>query len=492
MPRARGFVLTGLGGFLAVGAAGLPLVVSSPARAGQETAQYCPAGKPRPHYLQRLAARFDDRGNEDPADDRFEAILTLCGRADSRAAYKVSLDVRSPLFTDADRNGNGQVGRKDFCAETRDAVVRWPGRLHGDLGGDGVTSELVPGQGGMPDAIRFTVRVAALERAVGEKLPRDGSRTVFVWAHARPRAAAAASYAHAPDRRVVDRLAVPDPSDGCARPQAAAEALAVTLTDPATQTFDYTGNQQTYTVPQGVSSLKLTVTGASGGSGYLPLPGGNGGLGGPGAQVTGFLSVTPGQQLTINVGGGGGNAPDTDGGGGGTGVDDIHANAGGGGGNSGGIGGGGGGGGGGASSVVTELYNFVIAGGGGGGGGGGCFFGYFGGFGGGAGPQTGPNGGFGLSGSGVGAGAGGAAAAFGEGFGLTADDALGSTLAGGGGGGGAGSFGGDAGDSGGSGCGGGGGGGAGSNYTDPSVTGVVATQASMPPATNGSVVIDPQ
>ena len=270
MPRARGFVLTGLGAFLAVGAAGVPLAAASPALAPQEAAQYCVVGKPRPHYLQRLAARFDDRGNLDPADDRLEATLTLCGRADPRAAYRVSLDVRSPLFTDADRNGNGQVGRKDFCAETRDAVVRWPRRPHGDAGGDGVSSELVPGQGGMPDAIRFTVRVAALERAVGEALPRDGSRTVFVWAHARPRAARATPYAYAPDRRAVDRLPVPDLSDGCARPQAAGEALAVTLTDPSTQTFGYTGDYQTYTVPQGVSSLQLTVTGATGGSGYLP------------------------------------------------------------------------------------------------------------------------------------------------------------------------------------------------------------------------------
>ncbi len=63
---------------------------------------------------------------------------------------------------------------------------------------------------------------------------------------------------------------MPDLSDGCARPQAAGEALAVTLTDPSTQTFNYTGDHQIYTVPQGVSSLQLTVTGATGGSGYLP------------------------------------------------------------------------------------------------------------------------------------------------------------------------------------------------------------------------------
>jgi hypothetical protein len=58
---------------------------------------------------------------------------------------------------------------------------------------------------------------------------------VHVWAEARPRAAAvaAAPYAYAPDRDAVDRLPAPDPGDGCARPQAAGEALAVTLTGPA-------------------------------------------------------------------------------------------------------------------------------------------------------------------------------------------------------------------------------------------------------------------
>ena len=170
-------------------------------------------------------------------------------------------------------------------------------------------SELVPGQGGLPDAIRFAGPVTALERAIGEALPRDGSRTVFVWAEARPRAAAAAPYAYAPNRRAVDRLPVPDLSDGCARPQAAGEALAVTLTDPSTQTFNYTGDFQTYTVPQGVGRLQLTVTGATGGSGYVP--GGIGGGGGASAQVTGFVNVTPGQQLTIDVGQAGGNATGT-------------------------------------------------------------------------------------------------------------------------------------------------------------------------------------
>jgi hypothetical protein len=238
MPRARVLVLTGLGGLLAGGGGGLPLAPAV-ALAAQEAAQDCPAGEPLPHHVQRLAARFDDRGNRDPADDILEATLTLCGQVGARSAYEVSVDVRPPLFADADRDGDGQAGRKEFCAETRDAVVRHhagppKNQRPEDGGSDGVNSELVPGVGGVPHAIRFTGLVAALERVLGEELPRDGSRTVHVWAEARLRAAAAAApYAHAPNRKAVDRLPAPDLSDGCARPQEEGEALAVTLTAPS-------------------------------------------------------------------------------------------------------------------------------------------------------------------------------------------------------------------------------------------------------------------
>ena len=74
--------------------------------------------------------------------------------------------------------------------------------------------------------------------------------------------------------------------------------------------------------------------------------------------------------------------------------------------------------------------------------------------------------------------------------GVSANGALGGTLGGGAGGEGGGFAAGEPGVSGTTGC--GGGGGAGSNYTDPSVTGVVVSQTSLPAATNGSVVIDPQ
>jgi len=130
----------------------------------------------------------------------------------------------------------------------------------------------------------------------------------------------------------------------------------VIVSNPVTETFNYTGGSQTFTVPAGVNSLKLEVWGAAGGYGI----GSNEILGGLGAYVYGDISVTPGDLLTIYVGGVGGAG--TGGSGGAAGYN---------GGGSGGYSSGGGGGGGGASDIRiggTSLSNRVIVAGGGGGG----------------------------------------------------------------------------------------------------------------------------
>ena len=131
------------------------------------------------------------------------------------------------------------------------------------------------------------------------------------------------------------------------------------------QTFNFTGSPQSYTVPANVTSLTVDVQGAQGG-GSLPSPGSNpGGLGG---RVQTTLSVTPGEVLSVYVGGtsssntggwnGGGNG--TSNGAGGGGASDIR---------SGGVG----------------LANRVVTAGGGGGGGWNCGSGMNGGHGGGSG-----------------------------------------------------------------------------------------------------------
>jgi hypothetical protein len=114
-----------------------------------------------------------------------------------------------------------------------------------------------------------------------------------------------------------------------------------------TSTFAYTGATQTYTVGAGITSLNVYLWGAAGGGYVSPA-----GTGGAGAMVQGVLAVTPGQVLTILVGGGG----------------QVSSGSGG----AGGFGGGGSGtnqygGGGGRSYISISGAEVVIAGAGGGG-----------------------------------------------------------------------------------------------------------------------------
>ncbi len=73
----------------------------------------------------------------------------------------------------------------------------------------------------------------------------------------------------------------------------------VAAAQAATQTFNYTGGEQTFTVPAGITSLEVTAIGGHGGSAAA--------AGGTAAQVTGKLNVTPGETLYVEVGGNGAN-----------------------------------------------------------------------------------------------------------------------------------------------------------------------------------------
>ncbi|MFN8395060.1 MAG: T9SS type A sorting domain-containing protein, partial [Bacteroidia bacterium] len=82
------------------------------------------------------------------------------------------------------------------------------------------------------------------------------------------------------------------------------------------QTFNYTGAVQSFTVPSGVTSLHIDARGAQGGGSFN-------GAGGLGARMVGDFAVTPGQVLSVVVGELGhlqlgGNAQNSSGGGGGT------------------------------------------------------------------------------------------------------------------------------------------------------------------------------
>jgi hypothetical protein len=74
-----------------------------------------------------------------------------------------------------------------------------------------------------------------------------------------------------------------------------------------TETFDFTGAVQTYTVPSGVTSVFIECWGAEGGNATLNAnvcPGQA--MGGDGGYSSGDLAVTPGQTLFVFVGGAGG------------------------------------------------------------------------------------------------------------------------------------------------------------------------------------------
>jgi hypothetical protein len=106
-----------------------------------------------------------------------------------------------------------------------------------------------------------------------------------------------------------------------------AALVAAAPAEAATFTFSYTGSEQVFTVPAGVTSVEVTVVGARGGAAMF------GAAGGRGALVTGTLTVNPGQPLYVEVGGPGSvRAGGFNGGGtGGDGIDDISKGAGGGG-----------------------------------------------------------------------------------------------------------------------------------------------------------------
>ena len=129
--------------------------------------------------------------------------------------------------------------------------------------------------------------------------------------------------------------------------------------------LSHTGGSQDWTVPAGITSVSVTLTGAKGGRGSNDGPG-NGGNPGTGGRVTGSLAVTPGELLTAHVGGAGQNgsfATNTGGGAGGSygGARGGHA---------GGVGGSGGGGGGGGAAILFRGSTVLAAAGGAGGGGG--------------------------------------------------------------------------------------------------------------------------
>lgn len=151
-------------------------------------------------------------------------------------------------------------------------------------------------------------------------------------------------------------------------------AATVDAASTITNTFGYTGSTQTFTVPDGVTSIEVTLQGAQGGRGGgdsqgSPTPGGYQGV------VTGTIVVTPGQEITVAVGGGGGTGASSvnNTGGGAAGQNPLTGYDGARGGNAGNAGSSGAGGGSGAATVLIVDGTPIVAGGAGGNGGNGQF-----------------------------------------------------------------------------------------------------------------------
>jgi hypothetical protein len=84
-------------------------------------------------------------------------------------------------------------------------------------------------------------------------------------------------------------------------------------------TFTFTGADQTFQVPDGVSAITVDASGAQGGTAADPPSGGSGsgGPGGNGTQSVATIAVTPGEELMVIVGGQGDTSTSTGGGAGG-------------------------------------------------------------------------------------------------------------------------------------------------------------------------------
>jgi len=109
-------------------------------------------------------------------------------------------------------------------------------------------------------------------------------------------------------------LVVTDLANGCS--DSSSQTITVANCPPGNQTFNYTGNEVTFTVPACVSSITIDARGARGGiaTSYSNSGGGNG------ARMVGTFAVSGGDVLRIRVGqaGGDNSGSVSAGGGGGT------------------------------------------------------------------------------------------------------------------------------------------------------------------------------
>jgi hypothetical protein len=87
---------------------------------------------------------------------------------------------------------------------------------------------------------------------------------------------------------------------------AAGSADSAIASETKSQSFSFTGAEQQFVAPAGVSSVQVALVGGHGGSGAAPEFSSEIAPGGMGSITTGMLAVTPGEVLFVEVGGPGG------------------------------------------------------------------------------------------------------------------------------------------------------------------------------------------
>ena len=88
-------------------------------------------------------------------------------------------------------------------------------------------------------------------------------------------------------------------------------AFSITINAPVVTTYSYTGSDQTFSVPGGVTTVEMYLWGAAGGGGNGEGYSDKGGPGG--ATIVSACTVTPGDTLKVQVGQGGWNSGGTNG-----------------------------------------------------------------------------------------------------------------------------------------------------------------------------------
>jgi len=188
------------------------------------------------------------------------------------------------IHTQGYQTGNGQI------------ILSW-------IGGNTMTSLTQ----GLPSGSTFPVGVTTQTYTVTDQLLNTASCSFTV----------TVNDTEAPNITCPSNIIVNHDAGMCGAVVSFTPPVGVDNCEAHTETFNYTGTVQSWTVPAGVTSIHIDAEGAQGGGTS------NGTSGGLGAKMTGDFTVIPGSSLSIVVGQKGleqvgGNVQNSSGGGGGT------------------------------------------------------------------------------------------------------------------------------------------------------------------------------